>query len=178
MIKKTLTYKNFNDETVTRDFYFHLSRVDMTEISLDGSFEARIKKAAAENDKVTIFREFKRLIFLSVGVRTGENLEDFIRPEMFRETFMSSPAFDVLIEELFTSEDQGASFIAGLLPKDMQEAALKGIESAPSTVTVDPFRDEPAWLKERRAPTPAEYNAATPDQQKIAFNFAFQNQKS
>lgn len=164
MIKKTLTYENYNGETVTRDFYFHLTKVDMTEISLEGRLEDIIKRAAANGDKAAIFREFKRLIFMSVGVRTGENQEDFIKPEIFRETFMSSPAFDVLIEELFTSEDQGAKFIAGLLPKDMQEAALKEIEKAPTTVTVDPFKEQPVWIQEDRDPTEAEVRSMTREQ--------------
>lgn len=158
MIKKTITYQDFNDVTKTKDFYFHLSKVDMMELSLDGLFEKELKEAIQRGDKLTIFRMFKRLIFLSVGTRS-ENGEEFIRPEMFREAFMSSPAFDELVMDLFTSEDHGASFVAGLMPKDVQEKVNKEIEN-----TIDPFKEEPAWIKENREPTGVELRNMTREQ--------------
>jgi hypothetical protein len=174
MIKKTIKYRDFNDREVTRDYYFHLSKVDMTELSLDG-IEERVRRAAATGDNAAIFREFKQLISMSVGVRSEDGAE-FSRPEAFRDQFLSSPAFDELIMELFTSEDQGTGFIAALLPRDMQKKMEE--ELAKKTTTVDPFADEPEWMKKRVAPTPAQFAAATPEQQRFAFNLAFQNQKN
>lgn len=166
MIKKTITYEDFNGVTKTKDFYFHLSKVDMMELSLDGLFEKELKEAVQREDKLKIFQMFKRLIFLSVGTRS-ENGEEFIRPEMFREAFMSSPAFDQLVMDLFTSEDHGASFVAGLMPKDMQEKVNKEIETKN---IVDPFKEEPAWITEGRVPTAQEFAAATEEQKKLAFS--------
>lgn len=175
MIKKTLTYKNFNNVEVTKDFYFHLSKADMIELAIDGSFEARMKQAIAKEDKLTLFREFKKLIFLAVGVRS-EDGENFAKPEMFREAFMTSPAFDQLIEYLFSDTDKAAGFVAGLLPAEAQERALKEIEKQDqesdgkgSTVVVDPLSDEPAWVREDRLPTTEEFRAATNEQKQAAF---------
>lgn len=169
MIKKTIKYRDFNDREVTRDYYFHLSKVDMTELSLDG-IEERIRRAAATDDKGAIFREFKQLISMSVGVRSEDGAE-FSRPPEFRDQFLSSPAFDELVIDLFTSPDQGVSFIRALLPADMQ----KELEKQMKTETVDPFKEEPAWIAEGRVPTPQEFAAATDEQKKLAFSRKLQS---
>lgn len=165
MIKKTIKYKNYLGQEVTKDFYFHLSQVDMMELSFDGSFEKRIQEAVKAGDKLTIFREFKQLISLSVGVRS-ENGEEFSRPAEFRDSFMSSPAFDELVMELLQSPDQGVNFIRGLLPPKAQEALAKELEkpSAP-----DPFAEEPAWVRERRVPNKQEFAVANSTQKLLAF---------
>lgn len=175
MIKKTIKYVDFNLRETTQDYYFHLSKVDMVELSIDGKFEEKIKRAAATNDRLTIFREFKRLISMSVGMRS-EDGSNFIRTEAFTNAFLSSPAFDELIMELFMSEDQGTAFIKGLLPANMQkdmekELAKKERDSVTSATnenefeeSVNPFLEEPAWIKENREPTGLELRNMTREQ--------------
>lgn len=170
MIKKTITYENYAGDTVTKDFWFHLSKVDGFELSLDGSFEARMRKAIQDQDKLTVFREFKKLIFLAVGVRS-ENGEEFSKPEAFRDAFMNSPAFDELIMDLFSNESKAAEFMAALFPKGVQ-ATMKeqGYETkAGDVITVDPFKETPAWEAENRAPTSAEIQTMTREQLQKAF---------
>lgn len=168
MIKHTLTYENFNGQTVTKDFYFHLSKADIIELAIDGLFEETMKKAVAEEDKLTLFRMFRKLIFLAVGVRS-EDGESFAKPEMFREAFVTSPAFDGLIEYLFSDAEKAAQFIAGLLPAGSQEAAKKELEKRQQSDAKDSSSDEPAWIKENRLPTTEEFRAATPEQKQLAF---------
>lgn len=166
MIKKTITYSDFNGTEVTKDFYFHLTQVDMVEISIDGSFEEKIRKAAVTGDKSVIFLEFKRLIAKSVGMRS-EDGADFIRTESFTNAFLSSPAFDELIMELFTSPDQGVGFIRGLLPAKMQDALKKELDSKEKDgagSTVNPFEEKPVWERENREPTGVELRSMTREQ--------------
>lgn len=176
MIQKTFTYENFNGDVVTKDFFFHLSKADFVELALGGEWEANMKKAMVEKDQITIYREFKRLIGMAVGMRS-EDGEDFIKTEAFREKFLNSGAFDELIMEIFTSDDMGINFIKGCLPTAMRDNLQNEIAKIEAGEVANPFAEEPAWVKERRVPTPAEFNAATPDQQKFAFNLSFQNQK-
>lgn len=182
MIKKTIKYIDFNSREVVKDYYFHLTKVDMVEVSLDGTFEEKIRRAVATQDKLTIFEEFKRLIAKSVGMRT-EDGSGFVRTEDFTNQFLSSPAFDELIMELFTSEDQGTEFIKGLLPPNMQEDIDKELKKRAETVNLpeparDPFADDPAWYIEKRKPTQSEFRAATPEQQKQAMAWILNSEKS
>jgi len=163
MIKKTIKYTDFNDREVTRDYYFHLSKVDMVEISIDGEFQEKIRRAAASGDKLTIFREFKRLISMSVGMRSEDGSE-FYRTEEFTNAFLSSPAFDELILELFTSDDQGTGFIKGLLPANMQESLDKELAKQTKTDAPDPFEEKPVWIREDREPTEVEMRTMTREQ--------------
>lgn len=169
MIKHTLTYENFNGVTVTKDFYFHLSKADIIELAIDGLFEETMKKAIAEEDKLTLFKMFRKLIYLSVGVRS-EDGESFAKPEMFREAFVTSPAFDKLIDYLFGSTDRAAEFVAGLLPKEAQEQARKELEKQNQSgeTVVDPFA-EPEWVTSGRIPTKEEFAAASPEHKNLAF---------
>lgn len=175
MIKKTITYKSlFEENEVTEDFWFHLSKADMLDLAVDESFESRIRKIMAAKDNVAIVREFKKIIESSVGQRNGEQ---FVKTPEYARAFMSSPAFDVLIMEIMTGSDQGTAFITGLLPSDMKDKAVKEIEKLAENKTAapDPFANEPSWVIEQRVPTKAEFSAATPQQKLLAFQWQVQN---
>lgn len=163
MIKKTITYENFAGDTVTKDFWFHLSKVDGFELSLDGTFEVRMRKAIRDQDKLTVFREFKKLIFTAVGVRS-ENGEEFSKPEAYRDAFMNSPAFDELIMDLFSDESKAAEFMAALFPKGVQTAMKEQGYPGQTVTIIDPFKEKPAWEAEDRDPTDAEVRSMTREQ--------------
>jgi hypothetical protein len=183
MIKKTFTYENFAGDTVTKDFYFHLSKADFVELALGGDWEASMQVAIKTGDKITIFKEFKRLISMAIGVRS-ENGEDFTKPTPYRDAFMNSPAFDELIMELFTSDDMGTNFILGCLPANMQGDMQKELDKikakdGPVHESVpNPFAEEPAWIRERRVPSKKEFAAATNTQKMIAFQLQAANLRS
>lgn len=176
MIKKTFTYENFAGENVTRDFYFHLSKADFVELALGGDWEERMRKAIKDQDRQVIYQEFKRLISMAIGQRS-ENGEDFHKPEAFRDAFMNSGAFDELITELFTSEDMGTNFIKGCLPSSMQTDLQKELDKVAAGKTEGPFTDVPDWVTSNRVPTAEEFNAASEDHKKLAFQRQLQ-QKS
>lgn len=165
MIKKTITYRSLfeSNEEVTEDFWFHITKADMVGMKVDEAFEARIQRVIEAKDNSAIYIEFKKMIELSVGRRDGEQ---FIRTPEFTNAFMSSPAFDELIMELLTSPDQGSHFIAGILPHDMRDAAIKEVAQINSNkeTAVDPFDETPAWIKENREPTSVELRNMTREQ--------------
>lgn len=164
MIQKTIVFVDFNGKKVTRDYYFHLSKVDFIELSADGAFEDLIKVAVATKDKLAIFNGFKRLIGMSVGVRT-EDGSGFVRTEAFRDEFLSSPAFDELVMELFTSDDKGAEFVKGLVPAGMTDQLNKELAKIEGgQQIVDPFNETPAWERENREPTDIELRNMTKEQ--------------
>lgn len=175
MIKKTFTYETFNGKQVTKEFYFHLSKADFVELALGGDWEAGMQLAIKNGDQITIFKEFKRLISMAIGVRS-EDGEDFTKPVDFRDKFMNSPAFDELIMELFTSEDMGTNFIMGCLPNNMQGSMQKEIDKlkaqdGPVHENVpDPFADEPSWIRENREPTEVELRNMTREQLQQLWN--------
>lgn len=166
MIKKTISYTSPFDDTkvITKDYYFSLTKVEILEFSSRGDdFEERLLRIVAAKNLQAVFVEFRAIITMALGMKDGDEL---VKDSTFTAKFMASPAFDQLVQDLFGSDDQGASFFQGMLPRDMQKEAEKKMK----TTTVDPFKDEPSWISEGRVPTPQEFAAATDEQKKLAFS--------
>lgn len=126
MLKKSITYTDFNDETKIEDFYFHLGQADLVELqfSKEGGLEEWIKRVTASDDPTKhgadIMREFRRLIAVSVGKKNDDGTR-FIKNDSIRDDFLNSPAYDVLFMELITDAGAAAAFVNGLVPKQLQD---------------------------------------------------------
>ena len=72
MLKKTMTYKDFDDVERTEDFYFNLTKAELTELELsqDGGLVKVIEKIIAEQDSKKIVEMFKDLILKAVGEKS------------------------------------------------------------------------------------------------------------
>lgn len=146
MLKKTITFKDFNDEEVSEDHYFHLSKAELIELemSVHGGFSDWMKAVVAAEDGTTIMTEFKKIILSSYGVRS-EDGRRFIKNQDLREMFESSEAYSSLFVELVTDADAAAEFISGIIPTDMaKEAASLGlIEGKSEPTPLIAVKDDP-----------------------------------
>lgn len=133
MLKKTITYKNFDDEEKTGTYYFNLSKAELAEmaVSVEGGLGERIARIIQAKDNKSILEEFKSFILLAYGVRS-EDGERFIKNDQIREEFASTAAFHKLYEEMLLDDDVAANFIKGCIPKDLIPEFDKAIASTPS----------------------------------------------
>lgn len=120
MLKKTVTYENFNGEQVTKDLYFNLTKKELIDlqVSKDGGLDAYIKKITEEEDKKAMIQLLDSIILEAYGQKS-EDGERFIKNKELIDAFVSSMAYDALIDELFTVEGASLQFMMGLLPKDI-----------------------------------------------------------
>lgn len=134
MLKKTITYEDFNGEEVTEDFYFHLSKADLVELEMSkkGGLEAWIKRVVDSRDGKAIMEEFKNLIMMSVGERS-EDGKRFRKSVDLRNDFKDSPAYDTLFMELVTNAEKAAEFVNGIIPRNMADQ-LKGVPQPARTL--------------------------------------------
>lgn len=126
MLKKTITYEDFNGEKVSEDFFFHLSKAELVELELshkDGLSESLQRIVAAEDGK-GIVKEFKNIILTSYGHRS-EDGRRFVKNKELREEFESTEAYSTLFMELVTDADAAVEFINGIIPAGMAEEAAK-----------------------------------------------------
>ncbi len=137
MLKKTITYENFNDETVTEDHFFHLSKADLLELELsaDGGMEARLKKIVEAGDNREIFAVFKKIMLSAYGERS-EDGKRFIKTPTLRDEFGSSEAFSALVMDLLEDVNAASAFINGIIPKGLSEDPPKS--AAPTNVVGQP----------------------------------------
>ena len=126
MLKKTITYEDFNGDEVSEDFFFHLSKAELVEMELsheDGLSEA-LQRIIAAKDGKGIVTEFKNIILSAYGKRSSDG-KRFVKNADVREEFESSEAYSTLFMELVTDTDAAIEFINGIVPSGLAEDAAK-----------------------------------------------------
>lgn len=120
MIKKTMTYRDFNDVERTEDFYFNLTKAEVMEMEMStkGGLAEMIQRIIAAQDQPAIIKIFKDLIIRSYGVKSPDG-KRFIKNDEVVDEFVQTTAFSDLFMELATNADAAAEFINGVVPADM-----------------------------------------------------------
>jgi hypothetical protein len=163
MFKKTVTFKDFNDETRTQDFYFHISKVELIALATGSDdMQERIKRIIASQDGAAILKELRDIIKLAVGIRS-EDGQRFVKDEAAQSILLDSPAYDELLMELATDANKCSDFIAQLIPEKMQKEMQAQLQKNNPTAAA-PEDTRPAYQREHREPTEAELDEMTRDE--------------
>lgn len=161
MLKKRISYTDFNGGEQVEDFYFNLTKAECLDLEMDhyseGGLKEAMEKIVAANDGKAIMAEMKKIILMSYGVKSPDG-KRFIKNKDLREQFESSEAYSELFIEMVTEADAAVRFIAGVMPPDMInqdqiELDLKGPEKdTPARYSdgVD-IRDTPIGLSPMQA---------------------------
>lgn len=146
MLKKSITYTDFDGNEVTEEHYFHLTKADLIEMQMghndtyekDGQtltgYQAKLQRIIDSNDGATIMQEFKDLILSTYGQKSADG-KRFIKTPELRQEFASSEAYSSLFVELCTDANSAGQFVSGLLPRGMDEEIAK-IQDKPQTGAV------------------------------------------
>ena len=135
MLKKKITYTDFNGNERTEDHYFNLTKTELTEIALglpDGMDESEITEANEQADmtiidklgKDGVFKFIKELILKSYGIKSSDG-KRFQKSEEISKEFSETLAFDQFFMELMTDDVKAAEFVNSIIPKDV----ANGIQS-------------------------------------------------
>lgn len=132
MIKKTVTYTDYNGVERTENFYFNLSKAEVMEMQMtaEGGLAETIQKIVDAKDAPAIIRVFKDLVLKAYGVKSDDgrrfmkNKPDGTR---YADDFAETEAYSQIFMELATDADAAAKFVNGIVPADLaQQAALPG----------------------------------------------------
>lgn len=120
MLKKTITYIDYDGVERTEDFYFNLSKAELTEMELSttGLFTEKIKKIISAKDVPSIYAVFKDLILKSYGVKSDDGRR-FIKSKELSEAFSQTEAYSELLMELGSDDKAAANFVNGIIPADL-----------------------------------------------------------
>lgn len=124
MYKKTLTYEDFEGNEVTKDFYFHLTEAEITEMetSVEGGYGATLQKIAKEKDTTKMIEYMKYLIGKSYGIKTEFGFTKVASdgtPAI--RYFEATNAFSDLFMLLATNDIEAVDFCKGILPKKLRD---------------------------------------------------------
>ena len=122
MIKKTMTYVEFNGVERKEDFYLHMTEAELMEweTSIDGGLSGAINKILELQDTKGLMNTFKMLITKSYGEKSPDGRRFIKSPELL-ESFIQTQAFSDLYMELATDDKAAAEFINGLIPKSLMD---------------------------------------------------------
>lgn len=117
MLKKTITYTDYNGVERTEDFYFNLNKAEILEMELstEGGLQQTIEKIIAAQDMPALSKYFKDIILMSYGEKSPDG-KRFIKNQEIRDAFAQTEAFSELYVELATDDVAAADFINGVIP--------------------------------------------------------------
>lgn len=120
MVKKTITYKDYNGTERTEDFYFNLNKTEVMEMELttDGGLENYIRKIVDAKDQGKIVMLFKDLVLKAYGEKSDDGKYFRKSPERSAD-FAQTEAYVTLFMELATNADAAAAFVNGIVPQDL-----------------------------------------------------------
>lgn len=139
MLKKSITYEDFDGNTQTEIFYFNLSKTELLELEFaeGNSFADQLKKIAATPENPKLIAIFKEIILAAYGEKS-EDGKRFIKNEKLREEFTQTAAYNALFMELATSEGSALEFIRGILPADLSAEIDKELKTAANAAPILP----------------------------------------
>ena len=118
MLKKTITYTDYDGNERTEDLYFNLSKAELMELemSVDGGWAERMQKIVDAKDLPTLSRIFKDIILKSYGEKSADGRR-FIKSERLSEAFAQTEAYSELFMELLSKEGAAAEFMTKVIPQ-------------------------------------------------------------
>ena len=118
MLKKTMTYTDYDGNERSEDFYFNLTKAELTEMEMshDGGLVKLIEKIVAEQDVKRIIEIFKDLILNAYGEKSADGRR-FIKNAEIKESFAQTEAYSDLFMELASDADSAAEFVNGIIPQ-------------------------------------------------------------
>ena len=127
MLKKTITYNDYNGVERTEDFYFNLSKAELMEMemSISGGLTEMIEKIVATKDGPAIMKIFKELVLKAYGEKSADGKRFEKKNGALAEAFAETEAYSQIFMELATDADKAAEFVNGIMPGDIAKQLPK-----------------------------------------------------
>ena len=135
MLKKTITYTDYDGMERTEDFWFNLSKTELTKLDaeLPGGVLGVLRKIIDKKDRNALVDFIETLILRSYGEKTLDG-KRFVKTPDMAEEFMQTPAYDELFMSVLSDTDSQTSFINGVIPqsmvKEIEQTDKKQVENA------------------------------------------------
>ena len=140
MLKKSITYEDYNGVERKEDFYFNLSNADILEMEMgtSGGLTGLINRVVETQDAPTMIKIFKDLILRAYGQKSLDGRR-FIKSKELSEEFSQTEAYSILFMELASNADAAAAFVNGIVPADAAAELAKqnnNVSVTPAITTI------------------------------------------
>ena len=118
MLKKTMTYEDFDGNKRTEDFYFNLTKAECLEFSEydyggEGGLMAMLNEIITSNNQFRILEIIKKIISKAYGKKSPDGRR-FIKSDEIRDEFMQTNAYSDLYIELMSDANKCVEFMKGV----------------------------------------------------------------
>lgn len=130
MLKKEITFKDYNGVVRTENHYFNLSKAELMEMemSISGGFVEMVNRIVEAQDYPSLARIFKEFIMKSYGVKSDDGRR-FIKSDELSTAFSQTEAYTELYMELATDTKSAVEFLNGIVPEDISKASADKIQA-------------------------------------------------
>lgn len=134
MLKKTVTYIDYNSVERTEDFYFNLSKAEVMEMEMGtaGGLVEMIERVIAAKDTPNLVKLFKDFILKAYGEKSPDG-KRFIKSKELSDAFSQTEAYSEIFMELATDADAAAKFVNGTI-----EASGEATKAESNSVDIVP----------------------------------------
>lgn len=135
MIKKTVTYFDFDENERTETLYFNLTQTELVDMALDlpDSVSEQIGPNPTEADadklamamveslgKKGVVDFIKQLVLKAYGVKS-EDGRRFVKSKEITEEFSQTLAYDAVLMELLSNDKAASDFVNSVIPTKVIE---------------------------------------------------------
>lgn len=118
MLKRTMTYVDYDGNQRTEDFYFNLTKAEVIEMEYEvaGGLVKMLEDVIATRDINKIILFFKDLVLRAYGVKSPDGRR-FQKSQELRDEFFQIEAYSDLFMDLASDADKAAAFVNGIIPQ-------------------------------------------------------------
>lgn len=126
MLKKTVTYTDFNGVERTEDFYFNLTEAELVDMDLDenGGLAEKLQRIIDSKDMKQIKDYFKWIVLKAYGEKS-EDGRRFMKSDERTKAFEETQAYSDIWIELASDETAASEFVNGIMPSKVVSAMAK-----------------------------------------------------
>lgn len=119
MIKKTISYTDYDGNQRSDDYYFNFTKAELVEMEASeaGGMRKMLESIVKANDTKKIIEVFKEIILKSYGVKSPDG-KRFIKNQEVLDEFVQSEAYSELFMELASDDKAAVAFVNGVFPKE------------------------------------------------------------
>lgn len=142
MVIKTITYKDLDDNEITEDFYFRLSKSEVAEwLTSKGelTLDNVLHHLQHTHNMTEAMEIYKDIIRRSYGIR-GANGKSFEKNDAIWMDFYQSDAYSELFMEFIQDVNKFVDFLNNVVPAEMTEAIEQIQAGNPSPAEVIPIQ--------------------------------------
>ena len=136
MVKRNVTYNDFEGEERTDVFYFNLTEAELADIELqyDGDMAKKMQIMQEKRDGRGMFEMISNLILRAYGEKTSDG-KRFVKNAEMREAFAASDAYSKLLMDLLEDDKKLANFMTAIMPVNIREKVEQRLKENTATET-------------------------------------------